>query len=181
MERDNTFGLKRTLNTGCGRIHFQAFFDTDTKELTDIFCPVGSQGKLCSNFVTMSRMMTLALSKGATSEEVIDQLHSSTPCPDYIVRTRVAKDTSKGTSCSGAMGYALEDMLKMAKERDVVDKIDDRPTINCTFVIPKDPERSDPIPNEESRQINPCPDCGSPLANIGGCLTCSACGWSRCG
>lgn len=178
MESDNTFGLKRTLRTGCGKIHFQAFYDKETGSLTDIFCPIGSHEKLCSNFVTMSRMMTLALSKGATGDEVIDQLHSSTPCPDYIVRTRIAKDTSKGTSCSGAMAYALQEMQKDAVSlvengHMIISEPKEKPIIqSCTFVMPKDPE---PKPN-----INPCPECGSGLANIGGCMTCGACGWSRC-
>lgn len=177
MESDNTFGLKRTLRTGCGKIHFQAFYDKETGSLTDIFCPIGSHEKLCSNFVTMSRMMTLALSKGATDEEVIDQLHSSTPCPDYIVRTRIAKDTSKGTSCSGAMGYALQEMQKDALALVGTGKMITKEPIvqNCTIVLPKETK-----PKERNPDINPCPECGSGLANIGGCMTCNACGWSRC-
>lgn len=178
MDSDDVFGLKRTLNTGCGRIHFQAFFDKDTGELTDIFCPVGSQGKLCSNFTTMSRMMTLAISKGATSDDILDQLHSAIPCPTFIVRTRVAKDTSKGTSCSGAMAYALKDMCEKAKER--VKEPKKEIIIEIEIPIPPDPVKK--IPVTTIQEIgNTCPDCGNHLANIGGCLTCSACGWSRCG
>ncbi len=36
---------------------------------------------------------------------------------------------------------------------------------------------TDPAPGNGPR----CPDCGSPLAMKEGCLTCNACGWSKCG
>ena len=34
--------------------------------------------------------------------------------------------------------------------------------------------------DELSHMMGGCPDCGSPLEHEGGCLTCRACGFSRC-
>lgn len=41
---DNCVGKKRTLHTGCGTLHCEAFFDPDTGELLETYFSKGSQG-----------------------------------------------------------------------------------------------------------------------------------------
>ena len=41
---DNCVGKKRTLNTGCGTLHCQAFFDPDTGDLLETYLSKGSTG-----------------------------------------------------------------------------------------------------------------------------------------
>lgn len=46
-----------------------------------------------------------------------------------------------------------------------------------------------PRPPYQSHRSNPlvyqhirvCPECAGPVAHNSGCVTCSACGWGRCG
>ena len=46
---DNCIGKKRTLQTGCGTLHCEAFFDPDTGDLLETYLSKGSTGG-CNNF-----------------------------------------------------------------------------------------------------------------------------------
>lgn len=107
---DDLMGRKRTLVTGCGTLHVSGFFDRKTGELVETYFSKGSTGG-CLLFMTgLSRMTSLAARAGASIEAIVDQLKSSGTCPSYAVRKATQKDTSKGSSCPVAIGYALMDM-----------------------------------------------------------------------
>lgn len=160
---DNCVGKKRTLMTGCGSLHFTAFFDKYSGRLLETYCSKGSQGG-CALFMTgLSRMMSLAARGNISVEHIVDQLKSAGTCPSYAVRRATKKDTSQGSSCPVAIGYALLDMYQeMQKELS--------PTTeqNCT-INEKD------LP---SKHI--CPECGENLVMSEGCMSCRSCGYSRC-
>ena len=104
-------GLKRKIVTGCGNTHLTAFFNKEGK-LQECFYSRGSAGGCESSYTAISRLVSLALRMGIPAEDVIDQLKSVQPCPAYKVRSATKHDTSKGTACASAMGFALEDMIE---------------------------------------------------------------------
>lgn len=160
---DNCIGRKRTLHTGCGTLHCEAFFDPDTGDLLETYFSKGSQGG-CNNFmIGLSRMISLAARGGVDIDSIVDQLRSSGTCPSYAVRTATKHDTSKGSSCPVAIGNAL---LEMHNEiiQDLFDE-DDEDTI-------------EPTRNSGS---GVCPECGGNLVFEGGCNTCKDCGYTKCG
>ena len=107
---DRPVGLKRKLNTGCGSLHCTAFFDPDTKQLVEVYLSKGSTGG-CNNFmIGLSRMISMAARGGISIDAIIDQLMSTGACPSYAVRAATHHDTSKGSCCPMAVGYALKDM-----------------------------------------------------------------------
>ena len=162
---DNCVGRKRTLHTGCGTLHCEAFFDPDTGELLETYFSKGSSGG-CNNFmIGLSRMISLAARGGVDIYSIIDQLQSSGTCPSYAVRTATKHDTSKGSSCPVAIGNALLDMYKeMQGEIGNEDEED-------TKVIPV---------NKQNTKKAICPECGETLVFEGGCNTCKHCGYSKC-
>ena len=170
---DNCVGRKRTLHTGCGTLHCEAFFDPDTGELLETYFSKGSSGG-CNNFmIGLSRMISLAARGGIDVYSIIDQLKSSGTCPSYAVRTATKHDTSKGSSCPVAIGNALLDMyneiqndIMCADENEV---LEEKPIQKLKTEI-KNKERVKPV----------CPECGEELAFEGGCNICKACGWSKC-
>lgn len=156
-------GLKRTLYTGCGTLHCEAFFDPKTGELRETYFSKGSSGG-CNNFmIGLSRMISLASRGGVSLEDIVDQMKSSGTCPSYAVRSATKRDTSKGSSCPVAIGNALLDM-----HNEFVSKF-----------VNKDIVEADARPHLEQKP-NGCPVCGSPLIFEGGCNTCKNCGWSKC-
>ena len=162
---DNCIGLKRSLVTGCGTLHCEAFFDPITGDLRECYLSKGSTGG-CNNFmIGLSRMISLAARGGIEIYNILDQLKSCGTCPSYAVRKATKNDVSKGSSCPVAVGYALKDMYN-----EIIQKL------NCC--------------NQESREIEQvkeltdyeeCPKCHhKTLIHQGGCVSCSNCCYSKC-
>lgn len=165
---DDLIGRKKTLTTGCGTLHLSAWFDKNTGELLETFFSKGSTGG-CALFMTgLSRMISLAARSGTPIEDIVDQLQSSGTCPSYAVRKATKKDTSKGSSCPVAIGYALMEMYKELQRE---------------LSAPKKPvEQVQPAQNAEENLIESpkCPKCGEPIQMVEGCMTCPSCGYSKC-
>ena len=173
---DNCVGRKRTLHTGCGTLHCEAFFDPDTGDLLETYFSKGSSGGCNQFMIGLSRMISLSARGGIDIYSIVDQLKSSGTCPSYAVRTATKHDTSKGSSCPVAIGNALLDMYEeMLKE--ISDDDDDLETKNKSTktIIAKNIKSK----NENTRTAK-CPECGGILIFEGGCNTCKDCGWSKC-
>lgn len=183
---DNCIGKKRTLVTGCGTLHCEAFFDPDNGELLETYLSKGSQGG-CNNFmVGLSRMISLAARGGIDIYTIVDQLKSSGTCPSYAVRRATKKDTSPGSCCPVAVGNALIDMYKeMKEELDIGEEPEEDE--NKEYIKSKTNPQSKPHRGQrakinpiDEKAIVPCPECGEPLSFEGGCNFCRNCGYSRC-
>ena len=161
---DNVIGKKRKLMTGCGSLHCTAFFDPVSGDLMEVYLNKGSTGG-CNNFmIGLSRMISLAARSGCDINAVVDQLKSCGSCPSYTVRTFTKKDTSKGSCCPMAVGWALIDMHDEMM----------RQVRSSNLVAPPKEEVSPKV------VINPCPKCGDELTFQGGCNVCRSCGWTKC-
>ena len=167
---DDCVGKKRTLHTGCGTLHCEAFFDPKTGNLLETYLSKGSTGG-CNNFmIGLSRMISLAARGGISIDKIVDQLHSSGTCPSYAVRSATKHDTSKGSSCPVAISYALMDMYN-----DMQKEISNQQT-----AVEQVEEPSKKSNEEISADNASCPLCGDKLVFEGGCNTCKSCGWSKC-
>lgn len=162
---NNTIGRERHLNIGCGTLHCTAFFDPQTGDLLEVYLSKGSKGGCQSNLAAVSRLMSLSARAGVSIEAVVDQLQSCMACPSYAVRTATKHDTSKGSSCPSAVGYALMDMYKEVQESIKND--------NIKIIEPIEPSKKEAMNDL-------CPECGEELHYEGGCISCAACGWSKC-
>lgn len=184
---DDLLGAKRKLQTGCGSVHFEAYFDELTGEPMETFVNVGSSGSCERNLQLISRLMSLALRAGVSVEDIIDQCKSIKPCTAYVSRTNKKHDTSKGFSCPSAIGYALEDLCEKIKERcfadfDLEDNYAEPFTISSTAIREEDKIVKIGADGQMITK-NPdyiCPECGEPLVFEGGCNQCKVCGYSKC-
>ena len=116
----------------------------------------------------LCEQISSGLRSGQVFEVVIDQLNSITPCPSYIRRTALHKDTSKGSSCPNALGYALVNMQNEIYDELGIEKQD--------YKIKKVPQKTLQKINNE---ILKCPECGELLRTVEGCNVCT-CGYSAC-
>lgn len=161
---DNCIGKKRTLVTGCGTLHCEAFFDPASGELLETYFSKGSSGG-CNNFmIGLSRMISLSARGGVDIYSIVDQLKSSGTCPSYAVRRATKHDTSKGSCCPVAIGNALIDMYEELQS-------------DLGLMDTKEYNMSNKDITENKPQ---CPECGEPLVFEGGCNICKSCGWSKC-
>lgn len=165
---DNCIGRKRTLHTGCGTLHCEAFFDPDDGNLLETYFSKGSSGGCNQFMIGLSRMISLASRGGIDIFSIVDQLKSSGTCPSYAVRNATKRDTSKGSSCPVAIGNALIDMYEEVLN-DIYgeDETKNDKKIEC-------------VNNKSNSKGIKCPQCGGNLIFEGGCNTCKDCGWSKC-
>lgn len=169
---DNCIGKKRTLITGCGTLHCEAFFDPDTGELLETYLSKGSLGGCNQFMIGLSRLISLSARGGIDIYSIIDQLKSSGTCPSYAVRRATKHDTSLGSSCPVAVGNALLDMYKEMQSE--IGEENEEATKNAHK------NKTNKNMPEGKVKVAPCPECGSPLVFEGGCNTCKNCGWSKC-
>lgn len=163
---DDCIGRKKKLVTGCGSLHLQTFWDRKTGQLLETYCSKGSTGG-CALFMTgLSRMMSLAARAGVPIEAIVDQLKSSGTCPSYAVRKATKKDTSIGSSCPVAIGFALMDMYNELQDELKQGNIK--------------PEVVSAAKSDTHVESPKCPKCGEPIQMVEGCMTCASCGYSKC-
>lgn len=165
---DSCIGKKRTLHTGCGTLHCEAFFHPETGELLETYLSKGSTGGCNSFMVGLSRMISLSARGGIDIYDIVDQLRSSVTCPSYAVRRATRHDTSKGSSCPAAVGRALIEMYEeLCDELDVGTGVDAKDIATGKLCMDGSAEHT-------------CPECGGEITFEGGCNTCKNCGWSKC-
>lgn len=166
IHNDNTIGLKRTLTSGCGRLHCQAFFDRNTGEFMELFLGKGSTGGCYSSLNGLARMVSLSARAGVKIGDIIEQLTSANACPSYGLRTAKEHDTSKGTCCPSAIGNALRDMQT-----------------EMSLMLSKFKNESETKENDTQQldETDKCPVCGNKIVHVGGCISCNICGFNKCG
>lgn len=168
---DDLVGYKRKLNTGCGSIHLEVYSDEVTGEPQETFINIGSGGGCERNYQFISRLISLALRAGVPIEAIIDQAMSIRPCNSYVNRTRTKNDTSIGTSCPSAIGYALKDLQNKMYNAYVAD---------CCSGECQDYVNAVNAKQTDDNNKAKCPECGEELMFEGGCNICKSCGWSKC-
>ena len=156
------FGSK--LQTGCGSLWMTVYFHKKTGQLCHIFLNKGSKGGCNSYMVGLSRLISLAGKKGATVEEIVDQLKSVVACPSFVSRKTIEAGISDGRSCAEAVGREL---LKLHEQFKI--NYLNQPEITQLK-----------IGNEVKIEIAKCPECGAELSHTGGCINCYNCGWTKC-
>ena len=202
---DDLIGYKRKIVNGCGDFSEQIFFDDFTGEPLENFIAMGDGGGCSRNLEAISRLISLALRSGIPVSEIIKQLKKVHSCPAYRARKIQKGDTSIGTSCPSAIGYAIEELCNKINDRlfDGVesegvesendlfgDTVLSENDLSCDDnIICDDSDHKMMIKSwyEDSKSevedltTKPtCPECGEPLVFEGGCNICKACGWSRC-
>lgn len=180
---DDLVGYKRKIVNGCGDFSEQIFFDDFTGEPLENFIAMGDGGGCARNLEAISRLISLALRSGIPVSEVIKQLKKVHSCPAYRARKIQKGDTSIGTSCPSAIGYAIEELCNKINDRlfDGVESEDDLLWDDSDHNMMIESYYEDSESKIEDLTTKPtCPECGEPLVFEGGCNICKACGWSKC-
>ena len=125
----------------------------------------------------LSRMISLSARAGVDIYSIVDQLQSSGVCPSYAVRTATKHDTSKGSCCPVAVGYALLDMYR--EMQDIIG-CDDEDNDDVTVVKAVQQKSHDKAEVAEELEGSVCPECGEHLTHEGGCDICKSCGYTHC-
>ena len=158
---ENCIAKGTKLSTGCGSLWITCYFHKETGQLCHIFLDKGSTGG-CNSFMNgLSRIISLAGKKGASIDDIVEQLNSTIACPSYAVAKATKNGISPGKGCPSAIGKAIKKLSEEFKKEYLA------PTTNIVY-------------KDEEIEIAKCPKCGADLSYTGGCITCFDCGWSKC-
>ena len=187
LPSDDLISFKKTIRTGCGKFYLHLDFDETTGMPYETWIDCGSGGGCERNYNLITRLISLALRGGIPMEEIIDQCKSVRSCSAYRDRMHKYGDTSKGSSCPSAIGFALEELCKKIENIYVSSDLEmDSDEDNENIQLPSkiiEPIKTVEVKNiEEAQELNDstCPECGNNLEHIGGCIQCFNCGWSQC-
>ena len=175
---DDLLGYKRKIINGCGDFSEQIFFDDISGEPLENFIAMGDGGGCARNLEAISRLISLCLRGGIDVSEIIKQLKKVHSCPAYRARKIQKGDTSIGTSCPSAIGYAIEDLCEKINNR-LFDTEELASEDESTLWYEDWYEDSD-SEIEDLHSKPTCPECGEPIVFEGGCNICKSCGWSKC-
>lgn len=130
-------------------------------------------------------MISLAARGGISLDDIIDQLMSTGACPSYRARTVTKQDTSQGSCCPMAVGYALKEM-----QNEVLEYIIEKPSTNIIppEIYPVDAQQCSLDLSEFQKKLSgaplvvfeTCPECGEAMVRASGCVQCPSCGYSKC-
>jgi ribonucleoside-diphosphate reductase alpha chain len=180
---DDLLGYKRKIINGCGDFSEQIFFDDISGEPLENFIAMGDGGGCARNLEAISRLISLCLRGGIDVSEIIKQLKKVHSCPAYRARKIQKGDTSVGTSCPSAIGYAIEELCNKINDRlfDGVESKDDLLWDDSDHNMMIESWYEDSKSEVEDLTTKPtCPECGEPIVFEGGCNICKSCGWSKC-
>ena len=176
---DDLIGLKRTIKSGCGTLHVNAYFDEDTGELREVFLSKGSKGGCLAFTNAVSRLISLLARKGAPIEEIVDQLNSVVVCPSYASARAAGKEVSPGSSCASSIAKALLDMHSKFSSTFMYEDDDGEEENSIKETVQLNKEQITKEIKGPEYQI--CPECKEKtLYNSGGCVQCSNCSWTKC-
>ncbi len=152
---DVTMGTTEKVQVGCGNLYVSV--NADEFGICEIFTNTGREGGCASQSEATSRLISIALRSGISVQAIYEQLRGIR-CPACIRRKEI-----KVTSCPDAIARSIK------KYQDQV----------LGGFQPKLPFQAEAATAVEEGAI--CPDCGHKLSHESGCITCLACGYSKCG
>lgn len=162
-----TFGVTERVKTGEGYLYVTINEDEDG--LCEVFTTIGKAGgNAAAQSEAISRLISLSLRAGIDPREIISQLKGiSGPSPVWDNGIQVL-------STPDAIGKVLE---RYIENREQLRHYRD--------VTPKSQETAPPAPPQAGRDAGPkthtaCPECGTNVEHVSGCVVCYNCGWSKC-
>ena len=161
-------GSTYRIKTGYGKLYVTVNNDEKGRPF-EVFATIGKSGGFFQEqSEAICRLISLALRSGVAAEEVMGDLKG--------IRGPMPVFTDKGTvlSLPDALGKILEQHVTSTREvQEVISR----------------PEKQEALPFAEGERkmemadfgfMPGCPDCGAQLFMQEGCISCKACGFSRC-
>jgi ribonucleoside-diphosphate reductase alpha chain len=162
-----TFGVTERVKTGEGYLYVT--INEDETGLCEVFTTIGKAGgNAAAQSEAISRLISLALRSGIEPREIVKQLKGiSGPTPVW--------DGQGGQifSTPDAIGKVLERYIENREKYR-----EERHAKNTPAVGTVEPVKA--APSSGPKSLVTCPECGSTVEHVSGCVVCYNCGWSKC-
>ncbi len=166
---ETTFGVTERIKTGEGYLYVT--INEDENGLCEVFTTIGKAGgNAAAQSEAISRVISLALRSGIEPREIVKQLKGiSGPTPVW--------DGKGGQilSTPDAIGKVLERYIENREHlrhfKHVPQSVSKPMSGNPMKAMGKD---------DGPKSNTACPECGTNVEHVSGCVVCYNCGWSKC-
>ena len=151
-----TQGMTEKITVGCGQSIYVTI-NEDEEGLFEVFATMGkSGGCMASQSEAIGRLISLALRSGIATESIIRQLQGiRCPAPAW-------QEGNMILSCADAIGKAMQRYTSDNNKDSLPVSTQEMGTRSLLGMCPE------------------CPDCGTMIEFVEGCLRCPSCGYSKC-
>lgn len=166
-------GITQRVRTGHGNTYITVNFDQNAEPF-EVFTTLGKAGGCdAANLEAITRLVSLALRSGISSEDIIDQLQGITchPVWDQGQLIRSAPD---------AVATVLRKHINYRKEGVDLDNVYGA-QLGLPIQKSSNGEVQAKIPESVPATGFACPECGGTVAFQEGCVICQVCAWNQCG
>jgi ribonucleoside-diphosphate reductase alpha chain len=163
-----TFGVTERIKTGEGYLYVT--INEDENGLCEVFTTIGKAGgNAAAQSEAISRLISLALRSGIEAREIVKQLKGiSGPTPVWDGQGGQILSTPDG------IGKVLERYIENREEYHAGRQQQNTLKPGSASVEPEKPSTTD------QKISTTCPECGSTVEHVSGCVVCYNCGWSKC-
>jgi ribonucleoside-diphosphate reductase alpha chain len=164
-----TFGVTERIKTGEGYLYVT--INEDETGLCEVFTTIGKAGgNAAAQSEAISRLISLALRSGIEPREIIKQLKGiSGPTPVWDGQGGQILSTPDG------IGKVLEHYIE---NRDEIRARQGLAPAQAT-IPPMAGGKSAGGDGKQKTSVT-CPECGTSVEHVSGCVVCYNCGWSKC-
>jgi len=137
-------------------------------------------GCAMSQLEAIGRLVSLALRSGVETASIVEQLRGiRCPSPSWEKGGRIF-------SCSDAIARVLERRVQDAKakrtaENGKKESLSSPADVSTGVVESSGGSAKTHTKAKTENIVGVCPDCGSALWHVEGCMVCKSCGYSKCG
>lgn len=165
---EDTIYVKRKVYTGCGEVNLFIGWSPSEQRLTELYVKRSANGGCEHNIDAVVICMSGMLRLGGNIYNIEKAFGGCGACNSFTRAKCKGQKLSPGKSCPTAILNMIKATEKELKEGKV--------TVQQSF-MPIDLSMK---PKQQKPSEVPCPDCGKPMANTGGCNICLNCGYSKC-
>ncbi|MEA4911166.1 MAG: vitamin B12-dependent ribonucleotide reductase [Oscillospiraceae bacterium] len=167
-----TRGFTEKMRIGCGTLYITTNYDDNG--ICEVFTSTGKAGGCPSQSEATARLASIALRSGISINEVYNQL-KGIRCPSTI--------RQQGMSCTSCPDAIAKVLMKVSKyiEDEKKSGVTGVPEPFCKDETSAAREAAPAEIPATAGEIHKCPECGSPVEHVGGCVICRSCGFSKCG
>jgi ribonucleoside-diphosphate reductase alpha chain len=168
-------GTTTKIATGCGNLYVT--INDDEKGMPfEVFMSMGKAGGCAmSQLEAIGRLVSLALRSGLDASAIAEQLRGiRCPSPSWEKGGRIF-------SCSDAIARVIERKLQsLGKGKGDISALS-KGGVESTPETMDSSGASKATAAKVGNIVGVCPDCGSALWHVEGCMVCNSCGYSKCG
>ena len=161
-----TFGVTERVKTGEGYLYVTINEDEDG--LCEVFTTIGKAGgNAAAQSEAISRLISLSLRSGIEPREIVKQLKGiSGPSPVW--------------DGQGGQILSTPDAIGKVLERYIENRNTYRAQRGLPEIAPAQVSTKSQSSGDAPRSLTTCPECGSSVEHVSGCVVCYNCGWSKC-